>query len=223
MPRPIRAVLFDLDGTFADTAPDLGRALNRTLALHGEPVLPLDLIRPHVSHGARALICFGFRLTPEAPRFEPLRQDLLRFYTEEICVETRLFPGMAELVEELEARGVRWGIVTNKPARFTDPLMEQLGYARRAACVVSGDTLEFSKPHPAPILHACDLAGATPEECIYVGDAERDIEAGRRAGTRTLAALFGYIGGDDRCEEWGADGMVASPGEIIDWIGGGER
>ena len=215
----IRVVLFDLDGTFADTAPDLAYALNRTLELHGREPLPLEQIRPAASHGGIALIRLGFGLEPQDEGFASLRQEFLRFYREHLCRETALFPGMLQLLEELERRGIRWGIVTNKPARLTNPLMEQLGLNERAACIVSGDTTGNSKPHPEPILHACRLAGGRPEECLYVGDAQRDIEAGRNAGTATLIALFGYLGEDDHPETWGADGAVAQPSEILEWLG----
>lgn len=219
MPERIRAVLFDLDGTFADTAPDLAAALNFVLESQGQQPLPFDRIRPHVSHGARALIRLGFGLEPDDARFEPLRQTLLRYYADNLCRETRLFPGIERVIDRLDAAGIRWGIVTNKPARYTDPLMDQLGMAGRAACVISGDTLPFSKPHPQPILHGCELAGSAPAEAVYVGDAARDIEAGKRAGTLTLAALFGYIGDDDCPDDWGADGSVESPEGILEWIG----
>jgi phosphoglycolate phosphatase len=214
----IKVVLFDLDGTFADTAPDLADALNRTLELHGREPLPLEQIRPAVSHGGAALIRTGFGITPDHEQFESLRQDLLRFYQENLSRHTNLFPGMAELIDRLEGRGLRWGIVTNKPSWLTDPLMQQLGLDQRAACIVSGDTTSNSKPHPEPILHACQLAGGTPAECLYVGDAKRDIEAGNSAGTKTLVALFGYIGDDDRPSEWRADGEIKHPSDILKWL-----
>jgi phosphoglycolate phosphatase len=214
----IKVVLFDLDGTFADTAPDLADALNRTLQLHGREPLSLEQIRPAVSHGGAALIRTGFGITPDHEQFESLRQDLLRFYQENLSRHTTLFPGMAELIEHLEQNGIRWGIVTNKPSWLTDPLMQQLGLDHRAACIVSGDTTSNSKPHPEPILHACQLAGGTPAECLYVGDAKRDIEAGNNAGTKTLVALFGYIGDDDQPSEWQADGEIKHPSDILAWL-----
>ncbi len=217
--RGVRVVLFDLDGTFADTAPDLANALNRTLENHGKERLPLEQIRPAVSHGAATLIRLGFGLQSDDPLFEPLRQELIGYYSEELSKETTLFPGMAEVLERLESNGLRWGIVTNKPARLTDPLMEQMGMGQRAACIVSGDTTGNSKPHPEPILHACELAGGTPEQCLYVGDAKRDIEAGRNAGTHTLVALFGYLGEEDHPEEWQADAHIEHPAGILQWLG----
>ncbi len=214
-----KIVLFDLDGTFADTAPDLAHALNRTLERHGRTAMSLEQIQPGVSHGSYALIRIGFGIEPDDERFEPLRQELLGFYIENICQHTTLFPGMEELIAELEARQIPWGIVTNKPEWLTNPLMEKLDMTKRAACIVSGDTTANSKPHPDPILHACMVAGGhDPADCIFVGDAKRDIEAGNSAGTTTLVAMFGYIDAMDNPEEWEADGYVEHPSQILDWL-----
>lgn len=217
--RSIRVVLFDLDGTFADTAADLAYALNQTLLRHGRAALPFKTIRPHVFQGGKALIRLGFQIEPEHPDFETYRKDLLEIYRDNIHRETRLFPGMEQVLSSLEKNGISWGIVTNKPSWLTDPLMSSMQLDQRAACIVSGDTTSNSKPHPEPILHACELAGGKAAECLYIGDAERDIEAGRVAGTATLTALFGYIGENDKPDEWGADGSVESPAEILDWLG----
>ncbi|VAX10615.1 Similar to phosphoglycolate phosphatase, clustered with ubiquinone biosynthesis SAM-dependent O-methyltransferase [hydrothermal vent metagenome] len=215
----IRLVLFDLDGTLADTAPDLADALNRALTLHGHATLPHDNIRPAVSHGAAALIRLGFDITPEDKEFEPYHQDLLRFYQKNIHAKTTLFPGMEEVLKRLEQHNIPWGVVTNKPSWLTDPLMESMGLTGRAACIVSGDTTPNSKPHPDPILHACKLAGIhNPEECLYIGDAKRDIEAGRNAGTATLVALFGYLDANDQPETWSADGNIECPEQILEWM-----
>ena len=213
---PIKTVLFDLDGTLADTAPDLAYALNGVLTEQGRAPLPLEVIRPAASHGGIALIRCGFG--EDHPEEEALRLRLLDIYQANIARETRLFPGMAEVLTGIEARGLNWGVVTNKPAWLTEPLLEALGLSRRTACIVSGDTCEQRKPHPLPILHACRQAGAEARECLYVGDAERDIEAGRRAGTRTLTALFGYIGENDRPQDWGADALIEQPREILTWL-----
>ncbi len=215
----IRTVLFDLDGTLADTAPDLAYALNALLQEHGQPVLPFESIRPVASHGAAALIELGFGILRDEPRFAPLRERYLAIYRANLTRETHLFPGMPELLDQLIARGLNWGIVTNKPAFLTDPLIEQLGLREDAVCVVSGDTTTNRKPHPEPMLHACQLAGSKPEECLYVGDAARDIEAGKAAGMQTLVALFGYIGAQDHPESWGASGLIGAPQEILDWLG----
>ena len=214
----VRLVLFDLDGTFADTAPDMAYALNQTLALYGRAPLALETIRPHVSHGGIALIRLGFELEPAHPEFPGLRQQFLDFYRSNLARGTRLFPGMEELIGELDAREIAWGIVTNKPGWLTDLLMNQLQITPRATCIVSGDTTTKSKPHPDPIFHACNIAGASPAETLYVGDAERDIVAGNRAGTRTLAALFGYIGENDRPDQWHADGAISHPMQVLDWL-----
>jgi N-acetyl-D-muramate 6-phosphate phosphatase len=214
-----KLLLLDLDGTFADTAPDLANALNRTLELHGRPTLSLDRIKPAVSNGSFALIRMGVGIEPDDSRFEPLRQDLLGFYMDNICLHTTLFPGMEELINQLDENRIPWGIVTNKPEWLTNPLMKQLGMASRAACIVSGDTTAHSKPHPEPILHACRVAGNyDPADCIFVGDAKKDIEAGNSAGTTTLVAMFGYIAPDDRPEDWDADGCIDHPSQILDWL-----
>lgn len=216
---PIRTVLFDLDGTLADTAPDLAYALNTVLVEQGKPALPYETIRPVVSHGGIALIRLGFALSPDDPQFAPLRERLLAVYRENIAVHTRLFDGMAELLERIEERSLNWGVVTNKPAWLTQPLMAALGLSSRAATIVSGDTLKQSKPHPAPMLYACEQAGSQAHECLYVGDAARDIEAGNNAGMLTLVALFGYIAEQDDPHSWGAHGMVNTPLEILDYLG----
>jgi len=218
MPGSARTVLFDLDGTLLDTAPDLAAALNATLQLNERAALPFETIRPVVSHGGRALIELGFGIDPQHPGFEPLRKQLLDLYQANIAVHTALFPGMADVLDELESRGIRWGVVTNKPGWLTEPLLDALDLGSRAACIVSGDTLKERKPHPAPLLHACKLAGCQPEETLYVGDAERDIEAGRNAGMHTLVALFGYLMEHDRPENWGADALIEQPADILDHV-----
>ncbi len=214
----IRTVLFDLDGTLADTAPDLAYALNEVLREQGHAPLPFEQIRPVVSHGGIALIKRGFNMDESAPQFDELRQRLLAIYREHIVRQTTLFEGMESVLASIEQRGLNWGVVTNKPGWLTEPLMEGLALKERAATIVSGDTLEQRKPHPAPMLLACNQAGSEAAQCLYVGDAERDIEAGRSAGMRTLVALFGYIGEEDRPEEWMADGCVEKAAAILDWL-----
>lgn len=216
--HPIRTVLFDLDGTLADTAPDLAWALNQVLQEQGHSPLPYEHIRPVVSHGGIALIKLGFALEEDDPGFQPLRQRLLTLYHENIAHQTRLFDGMAELLAELERRGLNWGVVTNKPTWLTEPLLEALALQRRAATIVSGDTLPHSKPHPAPMLLACEQAGSQAGQCLYLGDAERDVIAGRNAGMFTLVASFGYIGDNDHPETWGADGMIDHPLQLLDYL-----
>lgn len=214
----IRTVLFDLDGTLADTAPDLALALNTLLEEEGRESLPYERIRQEASYGGKALITLGFSLEPESPEFETLRQRFLDLYKNNICEHTTLFEGMNKVINDIETAGMNWGIVTNKPSWLTDPLIKLLGLDDKAATIVSGDTTNNSKPHPEPLLHACETAGSQPQQCLYVGDAERDIEAGQRAGMRTLVALFGYLRDDDQPENWGADGLVKTPAEILSWL-----
>lgn len=211
----IRAVLFDLDGTLADTAPDLGLALNRQRIARGLPALPIAAIRPHASAGARGLLKIGFQMEPETPGYDSMREEFLAFYAEQLCRDTRLFPGMEQVLDALEVWGVRWGIVTNKPARFTVPLLGLLGIAGRAACVVSGDTTPHPKPHPAPLLAASEALGLAPQECLYVGDDRRDVEASRAAGMPCIVASYGYLGNGSDPADWGAARMVASPLDLL--------
>jgi phosphoglycolate phosphatase len=211
-------VFFDLDGTLADTAPDLAFALNALLAEHGRAAMPFAAIRPHVSHGATALVRLGFAITPETPEFNPLRERLLEIYQANLVRESRLFPGMEAVLQTLERQNIKWGVVTNKPGWLTRPLLQQLGIHDRAATVVSGDSAARRKPDPEPMFLACREAGVAAEQCLYVGDAERDIEAGRRAGMRTLVALFGYIEANASPQSWGADGYIHEPTEILRWL-----
>jgi phosphoglycolate phosphatase len=217
--RSIGLVLFDLDGTLADTAPDLAYALNKTLERFDRPPLTFEQIRPHVSHGGVAMIRAGFGIDQSHPDFDGYRKYFLDIYLENIARETRLFPGMEQVIATFEANQIPWGIVTNKPAWLTDPLMQQMALTRRAACIISGDSTPYAKPHPHPILYACELVGRSPEQCLYIGDAQRDIEAGRNAGTATLTALFGYLGESDQPDQWGADGSLQQPLEILTRLG----
>jgi phosphoglycolate phosphatase len=213
----IRSVLFDLDGTLADTAPDLAHALNLQRAMRRLPPLELDLIRPHASHGTRGLIKVGFGMGQEHPGFADMREQYLELYEDNLCVHTQLFPGIPILLEELERRGISWGVVTNKPERFTMPLMQALGLSR-AGCIVSGDTYANAKPHPEPLLMAARLLKVAPGECIYVGDARRDVTAAKAAGMRVLVASYGYLGAEDDPASWEVDGIISAPGEIVDYL-----
>lgn len=217
MTKP-QAMLFDLDGTLVDTAPDMGDALNVLLNEYGYESLPKQTIRPHVSHGARGLIDIGFGEPPEGAMFEKYRERFLEIYESRLCQDTKIFDGMLEVLEHLENNHYLWGIVTNKPDYLTQPLLKALDLHSRASCIVSGDTIQERKPHPAPLLHACKSIDRSPTDCIYVGDAERDIQAGRNAGMQTLVALFGYIGDDDTPELWGANGQINHPQDIIPWL-----
>lgn len=214
----VEAVFFDLDGTLADTAPDLGCALNQVRRQRGMEPLALEILRPYASHGARGLLEIGLGLTPEDPDFGVSRLEFLAYYEANLCQYTTLFPGIAELLAGLEERGIPWGIVTNKPARYTDPLMEQLGLTARAATIVSGDTCANPKPHPEPMLYACRSAGVEPHKSLYLGDAERDIEAARAAGMPALVALYGYLDETDRPDEWQAAGAVTTPLEVLNHL-----
>ena len=214
----IEAVLFDLDGTFADTAPDLATALNYVRDQRGLRPLPLKTIRPQASHGSIGLLKLGFNIEPEAPDFAALRESFLNYYANHICVHTALFPGMAQLIETLEQRGLPWGIVTNKPHRFTLPLMQALGYAQRAACLVSGDTCLRAKPYPDPLLKASELLDIVPQSCLYLGDDLRDMEAAQAAGMRGIIARYGYIDIQANLNNWHADGDVDSPLALLSCI-----
>jgi N-acetyl-D-muramate 6-phosphate phosphatase len=211
----VRLVLFDLDGTLADTAPDLAGAVNRMLVARGREPVPLDALRPLSSHGARGLIGRAFGLAPSDAGFEAMRQEFFREYESALCRDSALFPAMDETLASLESEGIRWGIVTNKIARFTEPLVRALGLAERAACVVSGDTTAHAKPHPAPLLHALRQAGRAAHESIYVGDDLRDVQAGQAAGVRTVAVAYGYLGDELPIEAWGADDVIAHPSELM--------
>lgn len=214
----VDAVLFDLDGTFADTAPDLGEALNHVLSLRGVPALPLATIRLRASHGSRGLLKLGLGIEPGAPGYEELRNAFLQHYGAHICDRTKLFPGMAALLEELDERDLPWGIVTNKPHRFTVPLMEKLGYAKRAACLVSGDTCEQAKPHPLPLLHAAALMGVEPARCLYLGDDLRDMEAARAANMIGIIAGYGYLDPASCTNTWPAAGSVPAPFALLRYL-----
>ncbi|HMM76781.1 MAG TPA: phosphoglycolate phosphatase [Gammaproteobacteria bacterium] len=215
---PLHGVLFDLDGTLLDTAPDLAAALNRTRADYGLPALPYAAIRPWVSHGSYALTRLGFDFAETSAEFEAARRALLDHYHAHLAEGTTPFPGMRALLAELEARGVAWGIVTNKPGWLTEPLLARLGLDWCPACVVSGDTLPERKPHPAPLLHAAQLLGCAPACCVYVGDAERDVAAGRAAGMRTLVAAYGYLAPHDEPARWQAHAILDSPQALARWL-----
>ena len=210
-----RAVLFDFDGTLADTASDLSRALNRLRSARGLPDLPLEALRPHASSGARGLIGAGLDVTPEHAEFKPLREAFLEHYENEICVDTRLFPGMLELLSAIEARQLLWGIVTNKSTRLTSLLVRELGLEARAACVVCGDTTPHLKPNPASLLHAARELALAPRDCVYLGDDLRDIQAARSAGMHAVAVGWGYGSG---VHEWNADAVVERPQDLIEWL-----
>jgi len=214
----IEAVLFDLDGTLADTAPDMALTVNRLLERRGRPRVPIEAVRPHVSKGARGMIGAAFGLKPDDAGFQGLREEFLALYEENLCVDSRLFPGMDELLDALEAQGIAWGVVTNKFERFARPLLACLGVADRAAVIVGGDTCPRPKPFPDPLLFAAAEMGIAPMRTLYVGDDERDVQAARAAGMPVLVAAYGYLGDGAPPVLWGADGIVDAPAGIGEWL-----
>ena len=211
----IKTVLFDLDGTLVDTAPDMVAALDRLCQENDRPALPYARVRPHVSDGSLALIRLAFGEAQPAQRLEALKTRYLQIYENHLAERSRLFDGMDAVLAALEASGRHWGVVTNKPGWLTEPLMRALGLAGRAACMVSCDSTPYRKPHPEPMYLACRQAGAAPEDCLYVGDARRDIEAGRNAGMQTVAACYGYIREDDDPANWQADYLIEQPAQLL--------
>jgi 2-phosphoglycolate phosphatase len=215
----IKAVLFDLDGTLLDTAVDMMEALNKLRAEESREPLSYEAVRCQVSHGGHALVRLGFGELPAAEH-EVMRMRLLNIYRKQLAKHTQLFEGGGEMLTELERRGLHWGIVTNKPAWLTDPLLVEVKLDKRARAVVSGDTLPERKPHPMPLLHAAKTLGVDPAHCVYVGDAERDMQAARAAGMFGLVAGFGYLGDDDRADTWFSHGWLHTPLELIHWLDG---
>lgn len=215
------AVLFDLDGTLIDTAPDFAAVLNRQLAAHGRPSLPYDVIRAAVSQGARAVVALGFsdRFAVDSIEFEGIRQEFLNSYLQHLADETRLFPGMDALLTHLESRGTPWGIVTNKPSLYTTPLLKALKLDHRCKVAICPDMVTHTKPHPEPMLKAAEVLGVRPDKCVYVGDHLRDIEAGKRASMTTIAVSYGYIQEGDNPADWEADHLVDSVFELSRLLG----
>ncbi|HQT26716.1 MAG TPA: HAD-IA family hydrolase [Burkholderiales bacterium] len=215
MVQGLTAVLFDLDGTLADTAPDLGFALNTLLTSRGLPALSLESIRPEASNGVRGLLGLGFSISPQDPGYEALRLGFLEIYMENLCRNTRLFEGMTELIEKIEEMGVPWGIVTNKPMKYTEPLVKLLGLD--AGVVVGGDSCSHAKPHPEPLLFAAERLAVSPSRCLYVGDDRRDVEASLAAGMTSIVANYGYLSGGNQ-ENWGAHGYIDHPLDLLAFI-----
>jgi len=211
----MRAVLFDLDGTLADTAPDLSGALNRMRERRGLAPVAVDALRRHASSGARGLIGAGFGIAPGHADYEPMREEFLAQYEAHLMLESTLFEGVPTLLDAIEARGLAWGIVTNKVERFTLPLVDLLGLGRRAGCVVSGDTTAHAKPHPAPLLEAARRLDVAPGHCLYVGDDERDMQAARGAGMCAIVAGYGYLGSGTPPADWDADHIIDSPTALL--------
>ena len=221
-PRPsmllVAAVLFDLDGTLADTAGDLALAVNRIRRDRGLDPVPVEALRPHASAGARGLLGAGMGITPEHADYPLLRDEFLANYAAGLAMTTRLFDGVAALLQELDARSLRWGIVTNKATRFTQPVVQALGLDARAGAIVSGDTTAHAKPHPEPLLHAAQLLEVDAAQCVYVGDDLRDVIAGNAAGMPTIVAEYGYLGNSGNSDRWPATGWIADPLALLQWL-----
>ncbi len=211
-----RAVLFDLDGTLVDSAPDLAGAANDLRAEHGLPPLPYERLRPMVGTGARGMVGVAFGLAPGDAGYEALREAFLARYEARLLVQTAVFDAMHDVLQGLEAVGLPWGIVTNKHTRFAQPLVSGLGL--RAAAVVCGDTTPHAKPHPAPLLEAARRLALPPQACVYVGDDLRDMQAGRAAGMPVLAAAWGYLGDGEGVHAWGADAVLDAPPALLKWL-----
>jgi phosphoglycolate phosphatase len=215
---PFQGIFFDLDGTLADTAPDLVAATNQLLLTRNLAPKPYEFLRPYASAGARGLLEGAFGIDPEHPEFITLRDEFYGNYEKALMVDSKLFEDMEQLLDQMDQANLPWGIVTNKSERFTNPLVELMGLHTRSASTVSGDTTAYSKPHPEPILHAAKLAKVDPSKSLYVGDDFRDVVAGKAAGMKTVAAAYGYCGCKEPPEAWGADYLVNSPLELIQII-----
>lgn len=213
--KKIHTVLFDLDGTLIDTAPDMAAALEILCDEEQHARLPYDKVRPIVSNGSVALVTLAFGEKLDTQTLERLKSRYLEIYQNHLAVHSQLFDEMDDLLRQLEKNNIKWGVVTNKPGWLTEPLMESLGLHQRAACIVSSDSTENRKPHPEPMFYACKLTNAQPEECVYVGDARRDIEAGQNAGMKTIIAEYGYIADTENTEDWQADHRIQSPSQIL--------
>jgi len=217
----IRAVLFDLDGTLADTAPDMTRTVNVMRERRGMEPVAAEVVRPQVSKGARGMLLAAFDIRTDHPEFPAMREEFLEIYKDYLCVDTRLFPGMEDLLQGLEDHDIAWGVVTNKFERFARPVMDGLGLAGRAAVIVGGDTCPRAKPFPDPLLFAANAIGVEPANTLYVGDDERDVQAARAAGMPVVAAGYGYLGDGLPPADWKADAVVDSPAALATWIGVG--
>ena len=211
------AVLFDLDGTLIDTAPDMVAVLQDMQQAHGMDPVPYDVGRANVSNGALGLLSVGFP-DDEHVYMSPMHIEYLKRYEGRVCIDSTVFDGLADLLDALDSAARPWGVVTNKPERLTVPLLDALNLADRSACIVSGDTVAERKPHPAPLIHACGVAGLNPLQTLYVGDADRDIQAGRAAGMGTIAAAYGYITADDDPGRWGADLIAEDTDQLAQLI-----
>ncbi len=216
-PAQIRTVLFDLDGTLVNTAPDLVNALNAVLEHHDHPAVALEDVAPLISTGAAGMLGYALGDIPKQ-RKQILVHELVEHYHLHIADNSQLYPEMDAVLQQLEQRGLAWGVVTNKVTRLTNSLLDKLDLTNRVACIISGDTTSHSKPHPAPLLEACRITDTAPDNCVYIGDAKSDIEAAQRAMMPSLAAAYGFISADDQPQHWGANAIVNNANQILDWI-----
>ena len=212
------AILFDLDGTLVDSAPDLAGAVNDLLELHGREPLPYQTLRPLAGSGARGMVGAGFGVGPGHDDFPALRQAFLDLYERRLLRSSGVFDAVPVVLDRIEQRGRPWGVVTNKAAYLAEPLLDGLALRRRAAVFVAGDTTPHTKPHPEPLLHAARGLGLAPVRCVYIGDDARDVQAGRAAGMTTVAAAWGYLGAEARVDQWGADHVAATPEALLNWL-----
>ncbi|CAN5341180.1 phosphoglycolate phosphatase [soil metagenome] len=218
MQTKVNTILFDLDGTLLDTAPDLAFALNQLRQNYSLAPLAYEKIKPWVSHGAAALLKVGMNIEKADASYGEICQQFLKIYSEHLAQATQIYPGILSVLSHLQYLGIRWGIVTNKPAWLTDPLVNHFEFTYPPACIVSGDTVTKAKPHPDPLLHACKLMECEIQTCIYIGDAERDIQAAKQASMRSLVAAYGYIGEGENPLLWGANGILNTPMDLILWL-----
>jgi 2-phosphoglycolate phosphatase len=214
----LKTVLFDLDGTLLDTAGDLGFALNKLAEREGLPPVPMDKIRIVASDGSKALLKLAFQMDEDHPQFASFREAFINFYTQHLSVNTKLFPGMDKVLDQLDDYQIPWGVVTNKPSQLAKALLNDLDLADRCVCIVGGNCVDRLKPHPDSLLLACKLSNCTPKECVYVGDAERDIEAAKYAGMRSIVALYGYLTPHCSPEIWHADYYIDQPKDLLCWL-----
>ncbi|MEN5181073.1 HAD-IA family hydrolase [Comamonas testosteroni] len=215
MKNSIQAILFDLDGTLIDSAPDLGAAADQMRVVRGLPSLPMADYRPFAGSGARGMLRVAFGLHPEDEQFPVMREEFFQNYERRMTQDTTVFDGVSEMLANIVTRQLQWGVVTNKSKRFTEPLSRQMSLFATAGAVVSGDTTPHAKPHPEPLFEAARRIGVAPESCVYVGDDERDILAGKAAGMYTVAAVYGYLGEKQSVAHWQADDVIESPHELL--------
>lgn len=217
---PTPTLFFDLDGTLLDTAPDLLYAMNQILEEYNKPTVMLDQFRSHAGHGSKAMIKYCFEIDETNTQYKEIKTKFLKVYQQNLTKQTRLFPGMEQVLDHLDAQQTNWGVITSKPEWLTKPLLDHFGIIERSKCIVSGDTLTQRKPHPAPLQHACKITNTKPTESVYIGDTEIDIIAAKAAGMQTILATYGYHYDNSPLEEWDADFMIQSPLEIISWLKG---